>query len=196
MVSAMDFEIGRIMTALNAVDPDAYVVFLGDNGTGENVTRPPFVSAHAKGTLYEGGINVPLIVKGPGVIAGAECGALVSAVDLFATFAQLARRRSAAEDSVSLVPYFTNPGLSLRTTVFAESFSPNHQVALPYDAHERAIRDSRYKLIRRTGEPDELYDLLTDPWESSNLVPLMSVGSPEEAAYLNLVSELGVLGVS
>lgn len=196
MVSAMDSEIGRILLALDAVDPDALVVFIGDNGTGTQVTRPPFQSDHAKGTVYEGGVNVPLVIRGKGVAAGAECDALVSAVDLFATFAALAHLPSAAQDSVSLVPYFANPGLSLRATVYTEAFSPNHQDSLPFTNHERAVRGTRYKLIRRTGQPDELYDLLLDEWEASNLVPTLSPGSPEESAYLDLIAALEELGVS
>lgn len=189
-VAVMDDQIGRILTALDAVDPDALVVFVGDNGTGGQMTRPPFVSDHAKGTVYEGGVNVPLVVRGPGVIQGAECAALVSIVDLYATFAQLSQEPSRAEDSVSLVPYFTNPGLALRETVYTESFSPNHQPSLPFTNHERAVRDHRHKLIRATGSPDELYDLELDPWESTNLVPTLQSGSPEEGAYFAMIAAL------
>jgi len=195
MVSVMDDQLGRILTALDTVDPAAMVVFIGDNGTGAQATRPPFDPNHGKGTVYEGGVNVPLVLRGPGVVAGAECGALVSAVDLYATFAELAYVRSNAEDSVSLVPYFSNPTLSLRETVYTEAFSPNHQAALPFSNHDRAIRNDRYKLIRRTGQPDELYDLDLDAWEQTNLVPNLVPGSPDEAAYVALVAALADLGV-
>jgi arylsulfatase B len=195
MVSVLDDQLGRILTALDAVDPAAMVVFIGDNGTGGQATRPPFDSNHAKNTVYEGGVNVPLVLRGPGVVAGAECEALVSAVDLYATFAELAYMRSNAEDSVSLVPYFSNPTLSLRETVYTEAFSPNHQASLPFSNHERAIRNLRYKLIRRTGQPDELYNLELDTWEQTNLVPNLQPGTPEEGAYLALVAALADLGV-
>lgn len=193
-VGAMDSELGRILAVLDAVDPDAYVFFIGDNGTANNATRPPFVNGHAKGTVYEGGLNVPLVVRGPGVAAGTECAGLVSAVDLWATFAELSGRAAATEDSVSMVPYFDDPNLSLRSTVYSESFSPNFQT-LPFNNHERAIRDERYKLIRRTGEADEFFDLLTDPWESNDLVPTLVPGSAAEQAYQALVGELLALGV-
>ncbi|MEM6572195.1 MAG: sulfatase-like hydrolase/transferase [Planctomycetota bacterium] len=195
MVGAMDTELGRLLDVLDAVDPRAYVFFIGDNGTGNGATRPPFVNGHAKGTLYEGGINVPLVVRGPGIPAGTECAGLVSAVDLFATFAELAGRPSTAEDSVSLVPYFRDPMASLRATVYSESFAPNAQASLPFTNHERAIRDGRFKLIRRTGQQDELFDLAADPWESTDLVPTLTPGSPAALAYQSLTAGLAALGV-
>ena len=158
--------------------------------SGEAV-EPPFNLSRAKSTLYEGGVNVPLIARGPGIAQG-ECAALVSCVDLFATVGELAGVPAATEDSVSLVPYFRNPSLSLRSTVYSETFSPNGGT-LPFADHDRAIRDSRYKLIRRTNQPDEFYDLQLDAFESSNLLPGLS--RAEQAAYDALVAELVALGV-
>lgn len=192
MSEAMDQEIGRILDVLDAVDPNAYVIFMGDNGTSRQATEPPFERNHAKGTVYEGGVNVPLVIRGPGVRPG-ECHALVSVVDLYATIAGLARIRTAAEDSVSLLPYFRDASLSLRETVYSESFSPNGGT-LPFASHERAVRDERYKLIRRTGQADEFFDLVADPFEavdlSSSLTPV------QQAAYDRLVARLVALGVS
>lgn len=190
MSEAMDHEIGRILALLELQDPNALVVFVGDNGTDPRAVESPFLSDRAKGTVYEGGVNVPLIIRGPGVAVG-ECQALVSVVDFFATFAELAGVPSLAEDSVSLVSYFDDPSLALRETVFSERFSSSG--GPPFTDHQRAIRDERYKLIRRSGQPDELYDLVVDPFESSNLLPNLS--AIEQQAYDALVTELVVLGV-
>jgi arylsulfatase A-like enzyme len=191
MVEALDTEIGRLLVALQAEDPQAKIVFMGDNGTAAGVSQPPFSPAHAKGSLFEGGVNVPLIVTGPGVVPG-ECQALVTTTDLFATFADLAGARSTAEDSVSLVPYFSNAALSLRDTVYAETFAPNGG-SPPFPSHSRAIRDARYKLIRITGQADAFFDLLADPFETADLMPGLSV--TEQAAYDALAAELVELGV-
>ena len=107
------------------------MIFTGDNGTTASVIVPPFVPAQGKGSPYEGGVNVPLIVSGPAVQSpGREEGALVAAVDLFATIAELAGVDVAAVippwvvlDSVSLVPYISNAAQTpLRATVLAERF--------------------------------------------------------------------------
>lgn len=191
MVESLDTEIGRLLATVDQIDPDAYVFFLGDNGSPVLLSKPPFTPAHAKGTLYEGGVNVPLIVRGPRVARG-ECAALVSVTDLFATIVQLAGARASATDSVSLVPYFSQPSLSLRSTVYTERFSPNHSAA-PFAVHERAIRGARFKLIRRTGQPDEFFDLVSDPFELHNLYPNLNVA--EQDAYNAFNAELNAMGV-
>jgi arylsulfatase A-like enzyme len=193
MLEALDTELGRLLDELALVAPDAFVVFMGDNGTARQAVEAPFDPMRAKGTLYEGGVNVPLIVRGPGVAVG-ECSALVAAVDLFATFAELAGQASPAEDSVSLVPYLADPDLSsLRTTVYAEAFEPNGPG--PWTTHVRAVRDARYKLIRDAAAPDELYDLALDPFETADLVPTLVPGTRAQDAYLALAGELADLGV-
>ena len=190
MTEAMDHQIGRVLDTLAVVDPGAYVVFMGDNGSARQSIEPPFPPGHGKATVYEGGVNVPLIIRGP-TVANAECSGLVSIVDLFATIGELAGFPAVTEDSVSLVPYFTSPGTSLRNTVYTETFTPNG--AGPYTSHDRAVRNGRYKLIRRTGMPDELYDLAVDAHEVSDLMPTLTPA--EQSAYDALVAELVALGV-
>lgn len=203
-VEALDTETGRIIDAVRAIDPAAVIIFLGDNGTVRDATERPFIPAHAKGSLYEGGINVPLIVSVPGGAVG-ECDALVSTADLFATLTELAGMGARTEDSVSLVPYlYGMTSTSLRQTVYAEKFRPNFDpTAETYHsrrrAHERAVRNERYKLIRRSGtrgarHRDEFFDLLKDPFELRNLMP------PEDGEqrdnYKALVQRLVELGVN
>ena len=87
------------------------------NGSPGHSILPPRNHRHGKGTLYEGGINVPLIVSGPVVKApGREVKALVDSVDMFPTIAELsginARQvvpKSIPIDGISFVPYLKNP---------------------------------------------------------------------------------------
>jgi arylsulfatase A-like enzyme len=190
MCEAMDTEIGRLLALLDALDPQAYVIFMGDNGTSNQGSEPPFVGTKAKGTVYEGGINVPFIVRGPGVTV-TETQSLVSVTDLHATLAELAGVQSQAEDSISIVPVLSNPALTPRHTVYSETFSPNGSG--PWTDHRRAVRDDRYKLIRRLGQSDEFYDLLANPFETINLLPGLSVD--EQTAFDALAGELVALGV-
>ncbi len=140
MVEAMDTEIGRLTASLPAgVLDNTMVFFVGDNGTIAQQSVDPFLPAHAKGTLYEGGINVPLIVSGPLVSSpGSEVAGLVQATDLASTFLEIAGADSsalpdgAASDSVSLVPYFADPSqASLRSHAYAEVFLPNGPLSRP-----------------------------------------------------------------
>lgn len=199
MVEATDTELGRLLDGLAALDElENTVVFVaGDNGTpaqaldGGQPVGSPWVANHAKGTLYEGGIGVPLIVSGPGVAVG-ECTALVSLVDLYATLAGIRSKVSRAEDSVSLLPYFSDPGRSsTRAYVYAELF---HDLWVD---HDQAIRGPRYKLIRRTkpaGTTEEFYDLAADPGEVENLLASPPLCTEEQAAYNALAAALPTAG--
>lgn len=187
-----DVEIGRLIAALHARSARPMIVFfIGDNGTAQPVAQATasgcFAPNRSKGTMYEGGINVPLIVSGPGIVPG-EVGALVCATDVFATIAQLGRSPVRPADSVSLLPFLRGYRGELRATVFSEQFVPN---GLPYapTGFERAVRDARYKLIRRSDKADELFDLLLDPCERTNLFPPLP-GSPEDQAWHFLDIEL------
>lgn len=186
MAEAMDTEMGRLFSS---IDPDVFertvIIFVGDNGTEQCVTTLPFLKEHAKTTVFEGGVNVPLIVAGPGVRGNTECQGLVSLTDLIATVAEIAEMDPpAAEDSISIAPYLLNPlQPSIRAWKYCTRFKPNGLHATYYDLH-KAVRDERYKLIY-IHEPYSpsisetcFFDLEEDPFELLNL--LEGTLSPEQ----------------
>src|SRR5690606_18182498 len=62
MVESLDFEIGRLFGAIPPADlANTVIIFIGDNGTDRNVVQLPYPMNHAKGSLYEGGVHVPLV---------------------------------------------------------------------------------------------------------------------------------------
>lgn len=193
MVEALDAEIGRLLAGLTGQLDETHVVFLGDNGTHGGWTTAPYEMLKAKSTLYQGGVHVPLIVRGPLVEQGGSvCGALVHSVDLFATVAELAGVDYSAfptigQDSVSFVPYLRQPGIaSIRRTSYAEYFRPNGFGDTQF--HRRAIRDRRYKLIEDE-DGEELYDLARDPYETVDLLA-QGLDPAQYWAYLELRLEL------
>ena len=170
MLARLDEEIGRLLASIGAdVLDNTIVVFVGDNGTTGESIDPPFHPDRGKFTLYEGGLRVPLVFAGPGVPSGVSSDALVNTTDAFATIIELAGASLPDDrplDSVSLMPYFTNPGReSIRTYQFAEFFHSEYGAS----AGEYAIGDGDHKLIgRRAGR--ELYNLGADLSESNNLL--------------------------
>ncbi len=215
MIEALDHELGRLLAEIRRVDPGAYVLLISDNGTDEYAVDEGeigcFDREHAKGTLYQAGIRVPLIIAGPDVAPGA-CDELVSAVDLFATITELAQVRAPTEDSVSLVPYLHGARKPLRDTIYTELFRPNF-VAQESDPalrfaprrHTRAVLNGRFKLIRFTDESghveEQLFDLQEDPCEQRNLCPGFGPADPTRLTPLQatnlraLQEELLALGV-
>lgn len=196
MIEAMDAELGRLLAALEQSRTAADVIFVGDNGSPFGVIGPPGVNEKAKGSVYEGGVSVPLIVHGPSVKSpGSECLALVNTTDVFASVMELgglAVTPTFAENlklnSISFVPYLAQPDLnSLRKTAYAEKFTPGGFTATKFIA---AVRDRRYKL-HVNFDPLELslFDLHFDPYENVNLLG-GSLSPPAQQAFDALVIDL------
>jgi len=170
ITESMDSEIGRILAAVDF--STTTVIFIGDNGTNNDVIEPPFRAGRGKFTVYEGGLNVPLIVAGQAVAVGSRgqmSEALVQGTDLFATILDIAGVGGSTADSRSFAPYLSDPmAPSSRKVVYSEGFFPNGGPIDP-TKHWRAARDARYKIVRNGVALDEFYDLAADPFEYVNL---------------------------
>jgi arylsulfatase A-like enzyme len=186
MLEALDAEIERILDSMPPdVRENTYIIFMGDNGSGGRNIRPPIPRGRAKGSVYQGGVNVPLFVTGPGVATGAS-GALVNSTDMFLTIMEMAGIDPADTvpeqvqlDSVSFMPYLIDPEAdSLRTFTYADRFSGNF-AGIP-DA-QYAVRNQEYKLVN---EDDGLqfYNLFEDPFEENDLLQ-GHLSEREQASY-------------
>ncbi len=167
MVQAMDTELGRLLAAIPAgVRSRTTVVFIGDNGSPNQVVTPPSIPSQSKGSLFEGGVRVPLVIAGRDAVAkGARCSALVESVDLFPTVVEMLAADLAQGvgdnrpiDGRSIFRYLSQPlAASQREFAVAEKFEPNGFG--PYTSTGAMVRDERWKLIRRSGLPDALFDM-------------------------------------
>lgn len=161
---ALDAEIGRL---LEAVGDEVVVVFLGDNGTPNDAIRGPFPKEKGKGSLFEGGVRVPMCARGPGVGTGVHEGP-VHAVDVFATAVSLVGGELPPDrDAIDLTPVLAAPGAEpVREWVYTESDrSTEHSPA--YDGGY-ALRDQRYKYARLHSGREWLFDLDEDPLETED----------------------------
>ena len=89
-VEEMDATIAKLLAALDElkITDNTYVVYTTDHGTqGRNENAP---LSQGKGTLWEGGIRVPLIIRGPGIKPGGTSSAHVIGHDLYPTLMDLA----------------------------------------------------------------------------------------------------------
>lgn len=192
-VQAMDAEIGRMLLSMDAKLNHTNVFFMGDNGTPRATSVAPFLPEHAKLTPYEGGINIPLIVRGPAVKQpGVECRGLVTTTDIFATVADLSGidlstipAPAGPRDSVSLRPYLERPrSNSRRQRAYASAFNSDPSgTGNSFAWH--MLRDQRYKfiVIDDAGLQLEMYDLDQDPFEQNNL--LAGALTPFERSAMN-----------
>lgn len=169
-VEAMDSELGRFLNSLSAEERNnTLIIFIGDNGTPNQVAQSPYGTMRAKGSIYQGGVNVPLIVSGAGVNRfGAREDALVHTTDLFTTIANAAGVSvSEIENSTSFYDLLSDSNAAQREFVYTER--SNNGVSY-------TIRNSDYKLIVHENGNEEFYNLTNDPYEATDLIgTLLSV---------------------
>ncbi len=164
-IEAMDHQIGRLLDSLTPAErAETTILFVGDNGSPGRVAQAPYDGGRAKGTLYQGGINTPLIVAGRGVSRVGRDDTVINGTDLFATIAALAGVGvDEIHDSRSFMPLLSAPG-DHRDFALSEI----------QDADEgglfRTVRDARYKLHLGPAGETELYDLASDPYEADDLL--------------------------
>ncbi len=179
MVEHVDHSIKRLMQSLDELGlaENTLVIFTSDNGgLYQSASRKgDIVCSNAplrdeKGTLYEGGIRVPLIVRWPGKIrAGTTCDEPTISTDFWSTLAEVAKvdKFSHQEiDGVSLLPLFSAPQTSLNREAIYFHFPHYH-----HDRPAGAIRQGDWKLIEFFEDGRlELYNLKADLSEEKNLL--------------------------
>jgi len=167
-IEAMDKEIARLIFSLTATQKENTVfIFIGDNGTPAQVAQAPYTTNGTKNTLFQGGINTPLIVCGKGITRKNVLEpAMVQTPDMFASFADIAGAGNANyQDGISIKPLFTDANAAKRTFVYSEQFG---QSAPSTDGY--AIRNNNYKLIHVENGTEYFYNLSADPFEKINLL--------------------------
>jgi arylsulfatase B len=182
-IEAMDFQIGRLLDSIPENERNnTIIIFIGDNGTPNQVAQSPYSSSTVKGSIYQGGINTPLFVSGQGVTRiGHEDDNLITSTDLFATIAQIAgSSTSEINDSKSFQPLFTEP-LNIRNFQYSELNDGTNNIW--------TISNGEYKLFVNTSGNQEMYNLSTDPYEGNNLL-LGTLNSIQQTAKTELESEL------
>lgn len=140
MLEAVDHEIGRLLEETGIAlrnssgdleynpDSDTVIVFTTDNGTYMPSVKLPFDPLRAKGTLYQSGVWVPLIVTGPVVESpNRDVGHMVNSTDLYRLFLDIAgidTEKLAASidmDAQPVMPYLSYVDQQpIRSTNFTE----------------------------------------------------------------------------
>jgi arylsulfatase A len=183
-VASIDWATEVVLHELAALglDERTLVIFTSDNGSraaGEGGSNAPLRGT--KGTTWEGGMRVPAIVRWPGMIpAGATCGELATAMDLYPTFAALA--------GATLPEDRTIDGRDIGPLLFDPGARSPHD-SFPYYLMDdlQAVRVGAWKLhVARDGaDCRQLYDLAEDPGEATD----RSASEPQVVAKLEGVAE-------
>jgi arylsulfatase A-like enzyme len=182
LISQMDSNIGRVLETLKTLglDTNTIVVFASDNG-GASAAQVKVLKLNAnlrgwKGELYEGGIRVPMMVRWPGKIKpGSVTDQPCYFPDFFPTFAKLAGVEVDKTDGENLLPLLTGKTKKLPSRfLYWEQF--------PKKGLSQGVRYGDWKAIRlNLDQPWELYNLKTDPSETTDL----SKQNPQIIAKIN-----------
>lgn len=183
-IEAMDFQIGELLESIPEDELDnTIIIYLGDNGTPNQVAQSPYSRTKAKGTLYQGGINVPMYIWGKGVSRTGEDNSLITSTDLFSTIAELAGVEvSELNDSKSFKSLLTNQS-DHRDFQYSEIDGEANNLW--------TISNGEFKLIVTSTGEEEMYDLSSDPYETENLL-LGNLSSTQSGAKNALEAELAI----
>jgi arylsulfatase A-like enzyme len=200
-IEAADHAIGLVLASLTPEQlAKTIVIIRSDNGTEKHSldpspstavpTSPPeppatYNPGHAKGTVYEQGINVPLIIGGalgniePAWIApalrGVKVDALCSTVDIWATIAELTlpNWKRYQTDGKSLLPILSGQTDEVSSYIYSFRFLNNGACWEDQTTGQATVRDVHgFKLIRRRTGLEEFYNLTNDDLELVNLIPI------------------------
>lgn len=174
-LEAMDTEIGRLFAylTLNNLMDSTNIIFIGDNGNQGQVAQIADPTK-SKGTIYDYGVRVPMIIAGPSVVNPNRTSTdLINAPDLFATIAELSGFPNWKDsiplgvivDSKSFLPIIKNQTTSNRSWIFTEQFNT------PARADDgKTIRNEDYHLLRFDNGNEEFYNQTLDIEENNNLL--------------------------
>jgi arylsulfatase A-like enzyme len=201
LIEGMDKSLGDIMDFLKkeGKEKNTIIVFMSDNGGLDHHQRggPPnthnYPLRSGKGSVYEGGIREPMIVKWPGVtLAGYTHKHQVIIDDFFSSILEMAgiskEGITKKTDGVSFVPWLKNPQLkeTERPLIF---HYPNKWINLPESEkfginYYSAVRLGEWKLVYRMRDRQlELYNLSNDISETKDV----AVQHPEKVKQLAIL---------
>ena len=182
LVEEVDHQVGRIVKEVEAqgLSGNTMIVFTSDNGglnkrydyneQADDVVSDLAPLKGEKGSLHEGGIRVPLIVKYPKMIKGdTTCSEPTISFDFYPTFVAAAKGtlpENQTIDGLNFLPLLQNPKAKLNRRAIHWHYPHYH-----HDRPAGAIRERDWKLIEYldgTGDI-ELYHISQDLSESDNL---------------------------
>ncbi len=174
MIAAMDENVGRLLQALkdNNLNENTWVIFTSDNGGRSTLYTKNAETSNqplraGKGWCYEGGIRVPLIIKGPEVInPGMTEEQPVVSMDFFPTLLAFAGKAHQETDGVNLLPVLSGQGEIQRDQLFWHYPHYHGSAWTPGSA----LRKEDWKIITwYEDNRTELYNLKEDPGETTDL---------------------------
>jgi len=142
---------------------NTYIVFTSDNGWHHGEHRIP----DRKEQPYEESIHMPLVIRGPGIAAGATTDKLALNIDFYPTFAELGGATASSKvDGRSLLPVLKGTASTWRDAILLEK---RHKTK-PGQSYFGVLTSEPRKYVEYQNGERELYNLRVDrdPYELEN----------------------------
>jgi arylsulfatase A len=180
MIENLDRNVGRLLAKLDErqLAEDTIVIFLTDNGP--NGQRFNAGLRGTKGSVYEGGVRAPFLIRWPGKLRPGRRDNLSAHVDVYPTLLDLCGVRR--PDGPPIDGMSLRPVLEERTGERPERMLFTHRETArdPAATYPGAVRTQRFNLVNGT----ELYEIPSDPGERRNVAARYSEKVAElRAAY-------------
>ena len=163
-ITEIDEQFGKLLDQLEASGELDHTIVIMTSDHGE------FLGAHGlyqkNVSAFEEAYQIPMVVTGPGITAGAVSDARVGLLDVGPTILELLGLETIGEgQSKSFAPVLTSPD---ETCEYQEGYAEYYGVR--YWFTQRVIWDGDWKLVWNGFDTDELYDLRHDPGEMVNRI--------------------------
>ncbi len=209
MVEMLDYYVGQVFDYLRTTDDprwpghklieNTYIIFTSDNGGMEGnpkeIYTDNFPLDRGKISAKEGGIRVPLIISGPGIIAGQETDVIANGMDFYPTILSWTGTEQPAEqafDGADLAPLLVGD-VSNANLVKEASGEVRNSVMHHFPnsaAMHSTLRIDGYKLVRNYNPqrpPLELYRLYEKNGDRGDIEEMknLALSMPEKAEAMN-----------
>ncbi|WP_235941710.1 sulfatase [Cyclobacterium roseum] len=183
MVASVDENVGKLLQVLDELNlsDNTLLIFTSDNGGIRDISYQDPLRA-GKGSYYEGGIRIPLVIRWPGKIpAGTTSDVPVTHMDFYPTIRSIIEVEQVGEenwDGMDLAPLFKQESQAERPLfwhfpVYLQAYNPKEDGGRDPLFRTRpgsVVRKGKWKLHHYFEEDDyELYNLEEDPGETTNL---------------------------
>lgn len=181
MIKSLDESVGRVLERLKqrGLDQNTIVIFASDNGGFIGVdsraeqqipVTSNFPLRSGKGSCYEGGIRVPLMIRWPGVTTKhSECDEPVVVMDLFPTLLNAAGvplPDNVILDGMNLLPLLKDQDAKLHRDALFFHYPHYYPTTTPVSG----VRAGDWKLLEYLEDDRvELFNLKNDPGETADL---------------------------
>jgi len=182
-VAYADQELGRLFDKITKKSPPENTIFAVLSDHGESFSEH---GEYAHGVfLYDTTLRIPFLLAGPGVPPGFRVKHQARTIDLLPTLLDLLGGKAPQDvQGVSLTPTFR--GREVATYSYSETLFPKLNLGW---AELRAVRTGRWKYIR--APKPELYDLLQDPGETTNVADRYPIEVKQLEGQLGAVAGSG-----